>query len=141
MIYQDKSWAPGSIYFVAPTGGGIIKIGFSTDIKLRFAGLLGGSPIPLELLACAPGCTVDEAAVQNRFIEHRSHFEWFHPHPDLLTLIEQIKRTGILPEYLRGTITTPILVRWLPEKLTDRVARAEALSSQKARWSPKRQAA
>ena len=38
----------GYVYFVAPTGGGPVKIGWTRDVERRLASLRTGSPVALE---------------------------------------------------------------------------------------------
>lgn len=85
------------VYFVAPVGGGLIKIGSAVRVEERLRGLQAMSAVPVELLASAQGNYFSEYAVQAEFLPHRSHFEWFHPAPALVSLIVQIKKTGELP--------------------------------------------
>ena len=80
------------IYFVQGTRSGLIKIGYSLAIKGRLQTLQIGSPERLELLAVLDGTTEDERDLHQRFAAHRSHGEWFHPRPELLSLIRTAQR-------------------------------------------------
>lgn len=92
----------GTIYFIAPVGGGPIKIGITQNLALRFRGLMGGSPVPLEILATAPGTMWDEWEIHARYAADRLRFEWFEPTAQLLAVISAIKDSGRLPEGLKG---------------------------------------
>lgn len=102
---------PGYVYFVAPVGGGPIKIGFSGNPTNRMAGLISWSPVPLELLAFAPGFACDEKATQNLFLAQHQRNEWFQPSAALLALIDRVKSDGKLPEECRGVRETKHLIR------------------------------
>lgn len=102
---------PGYVYFVAPVGGGPIKIGFSGKPVVRLSGLISWSPVPLEMLAYAPGFACDEKATQNLFLCQHLRNEWFKPSAALLGLIERVKADGKLPQECRGVRETKHLIR------------------------------
>jgi len=93
--------APGSsVYFIAPVGGGLVKIGYSTNPSRRIGALLDASPVLLEILCSVPGCREQENALHTLFIKHWSHGEWFHPAPELLAFVAATKLAGGLPKDL-----------------------------------------
>lgn len=100
----------GFIYFVGGKDSGPIKIGWSHDPQKRLATLGGWCPFDIEILASAPGNIPDENAVQNYFIDWHLKGEWFKRSASLLRLITEIKRTGALPEYIRGAPKMKTLV-------------------------------
>lgn len=102
---------PPFIYFFAPVGGGPIKIGCSESALTRLKILAGWSPLPLTLLATAPGRIRDEGHIHSLFQKHWSHREWFNPAPEIFALIEEIKTTGELPQYARWKAKVPV---WKP---------------------------
>lgn len=96
------------VYFIAPVGGGHIKIGCSHDPVGRMRQIENLSP-PLELLACAIGTFHDERKIHAAFLQHWSGLsEWFRPAPEILALIEELQRTGTLPAAMRGGPDTKI---------------------------------
>jgi hypothetical protein len=91
------------IYFVKPIGlAGPIKIGHAKYWDVRGPNLQTWSPLPLECIALIDGDVALERRFHALFQECRSHGEWFHPVPRLLTVIEQIAHGdfdfGSLPE-------------------------------------------
>jgi hypothetical protein len=94
----------GFVYFIQPTGGGLIKVGYSTNPKSRFRGVQAECPVPLELLGFVPGDRLLEAALHARFSEHRSHNEWFRPAESVRDLLERLRATRMAS---RATIRGP----------------------------------
>jgi len=124
------------IYFIAPIGGGPIKIGCSESPPRRLENLMAWSPYPLEILASAPGNLSDERAVHFAFLKHWAQREWFRAVPEIYALINEIRATGILPEAFKGNINTrglphksPGGASWSPE------TRAKISALHKARWA------
>lgn len=69
---------------------GPIKIGFSDQPERRLNELMMWSPFPLELVAMVPGDRTLEGMLHRAFSDAKSHWEWFHPVPDLLEAIERM---------------------------------------------------
>lgn len=83
------------VYFVQAAALGLIKVGLSNDVTARLRSLGTDSPDQLLLLgviASSEAAGVEER-LHFRFRAHRSHGEWFHPHPDVLSVIEQFSTT------------------------------------------------
>lgn len=80
-----------NVYFVQSKNNGLIKIGFTSNLKGRLSDLSSMSPVPLELLAFTYGDFNLERELHSTFSDHRSHGEWFHPSDELIKLIESIK--------------------------------------------------
>lgn len=72
---DDDPAAPSVVYFVYCAGR--IKIGYTTDIRNRMAGLASSSPAPITLLLTIPGNEQDEARYHRMFASDRVHLEWF----------------------------------------------------------------
>lgn len=80
-----------NIYFVKPVGiEGPIKIGCTRHLGERLDQLLKWSPVPLEILATAPGNFTLEKRIHAIFKDDFRHKEWFTPSPRLLEAIEQV---------------------------------------------------
>ncbi len=80
-----------SVYFLRPVGmEGPIKIGFSDQPKRRLKELTMWSPVPLELVAMVPGNRALESMLHRAFADAKSHWEWFHPIPEIVTAIERL---------------------------------------------------
>lgn len=122
------------IYFIAPIGGGPIKIGCSACPPNRLDQLMAWSPYPLEILATAPGTMNDERAIHSAFLKHWAQREWFRSAPEIYALINEVRATGEIPAAFKGTKETKGLRRssrtggWTPEQ------RAKASVVHKQRW-------
>ncbi len=76
-------------YFIGHVGHGI-KIGISNSPIERLSILRTGSPVPLRILACAPGGREQERQYHAIFAAHRLHGEWFSPEPEILAEIDRL---------------------------------------------------
>ena len=83
-----------SVYFLQAKDNGLIKIGFTSNLKSRLSDLSSMSPVPLELLAFTDGDCNLERELHSTFSNHLSHGEWFHPSDELIKFIESIKGTN-----------------------------------------------
>lgn len=81
-----------TVYFIQSETG-LIKIGASHDPGQRIKALQAMSPAKLTILATVSGHIGDERAYHKQFAAHRSHGEWFHPHPDILAEITRLARS------------------------------------------------
>lgn len=93
----------GHIYF-GRMSNGAIKIGFSTDIDKRLAGLWHAVPGGISLIATMLGTPEAETWAHRKFAHLRISGEWFRPENDLLEFIEEVKRIGneVLPDHMRA---------------------------------------
>lgn len=94
----------------------MIKIGFTgKPVQHRFAALISGSPVPLELVAWGHGGRPFERAFHERFAAHWSHGEWFHYSAEVGAAVRLIGMGGhcathINPdEYPRGIFIAHVL--------------------------------
>jgi len=90
--YDSREKTQNKIYFIQAEAGGLIKIGITHNLKVRFNNLKNSCPIPLKILATIDGSADKEIELHERFATHRKHGEWFEPCPEILQLIEQIKQ-------------------------------------------------
>lgn len=74
------------VYFVQEREDGPIKIGVSTAYGLaaRVSGIQNGNSRALILRRVVRGDYGTEAALHERFAQHRIRGEWFAPHPDVV---------------------------------------------------------
>lgn len=80
-----------SVYFIQADNG-LIKIGVAGSPKDRLRTLRTMSPVALRLVLELPGRGAPgESELHARFAEHRSHGEWFHPAPELISFIQEQK--------------------------------------------------
>jgi hypothetical protein len=76
------------IYFAQSPQGGTIKIGTSEDVPTRIKALEAHYGQPLAVLATMPGGREEEAAIHERFVEHRlGRTEQFRPVAEILAFI------------------------------------------------------
>ena len=101
-----------TVYFVAPIGGGLVKIGCSETPASRLGSLLLWSPVPLEIVATMPGDRATEAYFHFKFWTHRSHSEWFRPAEPVLAAAERVRATGRYPNAPVDDARLP----WSPQK-------------------------
>jgi len=77
------------VYFLRAAG--LVKIGRTSNVRVRLRKLQKTSPVELQLLLVLRRGSDDaktlEAELHRRFAEHRRHGEWFEPHPNLLNFI------------------------------------------------------
>lgn len=70
----------------------LIKIGTSYELKRRAATLNA------TVVAKTPGSYSEEARLHNRFASLRRHGEWFEPGPELMALINELRKAeGVGP--------------------------------------------
>jgi hypothetical protein len=79
------------VYFVQTAGGGLIKIGFTTNLEARVRDLQTSSPVALCVLATLSGGESLEAELHERFASYRKHGEWFEPAPELLSFVSSLR--------------------------------------------------
>lgn len=90
---RQKVRASTTVYFIEAETG-LIKIGASHNPDQRIKELRAMSPVKLTILATVSGRIGDERAYHKQFAAHRSHGEWFHPHPDILAEITRLARSA-----------------------------------------------
>lgn len=78
----------GSVYFIQARTLGLIKIGYSSDVKKRIETLQTGCPDEIDLLRTIPGSVELERAIHGRFAASRVRGEWFTPSAELMQFIE-----------------------------------------------------
>jgi hypothetical protein len=88
IVKRDKS---RRVYFIQPTGGGLIKIGMSSNPRERLNLLQTGCPVELRILGTLPGGQPLELELHQRFAAHRVRGEWFEPVPELLAVVAEAK--------------------------------------------------
>lgn len=88
--HADQDTSVGVCYFIGGAEGAI-KIGFSVDVASRLRTLRASSPIPLGVLATAPGGATRETAYHYQFAEHRLHGEWFARCPEIEAEIARLE--------------------------------------------------
>jgi Meiotically up-regulated gene 113 len=74
---KRKDRPQDTLYVVGPQDGGMVKIGFSSNIARRLRSLQCGSPVPLAVLWQTPGGYELERWLHLRFTQRRAYGEWF----------------------------------------------------------------
>lgn len=83
---------PGATWVYFMRRENLIKIGTTGDLKRRAAALNAA------VIAKTPGSYSEEARLHKRFAKLRHHGEWFEPSPELLELINELRRAeGMAP--------------------------------------------
>lgn len=82
----------GAIYFVEDQRG-LIKIGFTTNLKTRLGHIRG--LVPVSLLGSVAAERWHERAIHRKLAEHRAHGEWFAGAPDVRELIRAALQSGV----------------------------------------------
>lgn len=95
-----------AVYFITPVGADTpVRIGSTERPEKRVIELMNFSPVPLEIVASAPGSYIAEKLLHFRFSEHRLHGEWFRGVPEIWAFIARV-RAGLpedeLPPALSG---------------------------------------
>jgi hypothetical protein len=99
-----------AVYFIQHDPDGLIKIGSTSNFKVRFAIIRCHSPVPLVARAVIECDYWLEWDLQARFHQHLSHGEWFHPADEILGVIADHNAGGT--RYLEFRHTEAIL-GWL----------------------------
>jgi Meiotically up-regulated gene 113 len=87
------------IYFMQPTDGGPVKIGYSIDVDRRQSELEETYGRPLVVLATMEGGRVEEGKIHRRFRRHRiGQSEQFRPDAELMEFIGRPPLVGINPD-------------------------------------------
>jgi DNA-binding XRE family transcriptional regulator len=71
--------------------GGRIKIGYSTNPKLRLAKIASDSPFPCNFIGQWPGTLEDEGAIHARFEAVRCYREWFAATDELRSFLSAVR--------------------------------------------------
>ncbi|MCC6824020.1 MAG: GIY-YIG nuclease family protein [Verrucomicrobia subdivision 3 bacterium] len=78
----------GFVYFIR--GGDLVKIGWSTNPRLRLSQLQTASAERLRIIGVTPGTRGDERALHGTFASLRVRGEWFRACPGLLAAVPWI---------------------------------------------------
>lgn len=96
---------PNTVYIVRPVGKvGPVKIGCTSEVVRRVRVLQVWSPLPLELIATAPGTLYDEKHIHRAFATHRLHGEWFTVAGEVPAFIEHMQAHRRLPKWAQCDI-------------------------------------
>ena len=92
---RDKNEA-GHVYFAETECGTYIKIGFSTQVRIRITtlGTLRPGNFQLRLIGTMPGSEATERWLHGKFVAYRDNGEWFRSTSELRNFIAVL---GLLP--------------------------------------------
>jgi len=79
------------VYFIQESGSMAIKIGTAKDVDGRVRDMSVSTPHLLTVLAVIDGDRDVERVLHRRFAHARIRGEWFHPVPELLAYISEVK--------------------------------------------------
>lgn len=131
------------VYFLQPTDGGPIKIGYTDNLDQRRLQLQFHYGTPLALLATMDGGKEVERAIHERFAAHRiGRTEQFRPVPELLAFIDRPLLASPNPNAVEAITPhskfSPTLIGLEPEQRAKagRIKQAQGLTSLAAaiRW-------
>lgn len=103
------------VYFIQPSAGGLIKVGWTEDINKRFRQIQFGSSIPLQVLGVVHGGVDLEAGYHKRFINQRHHGEWFLPEGEVRHVLLRLGIKFIEPTFTYTRDWDPGMVKRLQE--------------------------
>jgi hypothetical protein len=84
----------GDVYFLEGGRGGLVKIGFSTNLDRRFRLLRTANP-KIRLIGTVPGTIHDEQWWHRELAAHRVAGEWFKLPPNAMSkIMSAILETG-----------------------------------------------
>lgn len=85
-----------AVYFVRIGDDGPVKIGFTREGPAkRIAQLQQSCPWKLRMMGFVAGSKHHERALQERLQKHRMEGEWFAPHREVITLINNVLLHGL----------------------------------------------
>lgn len=84
------------VYF-AKAASGPVKIGTSSNPKVRLRGIRSGLPEEIELLATLPGSFECERYLHGVYADERIRGEWFNPSTRLCAMIDRLRVQGPFP--------------------------------------------
>lgn len=79
----------GYVYFMRNETTGLIKIGYSQNIKVRRKALSRETKANIVYLGCVLGTRDTERTMHNRFQAHRVGGEWFHCDDEIIGYIQE----------------------------------------------------
>jgi hypothetical protein len=111
---------PPWVYFLRRADGvGPVKIGCSQRPEDRLSNFMQWSPYPLQIVARLLGDESLERRFHAQFSGQHSHREWFHPSPELIRVIDELRAgnfdTAALPPAKALSSYRP-RAPWTPEQ-------------------------
>lgn len=89
------------VVYAALTPKGLIKFGFTTNLAERRESLVRRDGV-VEILGFRLGSLEDEQALHKSLAPHLHHGrEWYHPHPDVIGVVNEMREPLGLGEFVR----------------------------------------
>lgn len=107
---QDRK---GWIYFLQARSGGPVKIGFSSNPRLRLNRCQVGSPVELRIVGQYRGSQSDEVAAHQELFRYREHGEWFRL--DIMVVDFIRRKLGRVPLKLTRHGEADQVPKWIPK--------------------------
>jgi hypothetical protein len=79
------------VVYIAQAANGLVKIGFTSDLKRRLTELHSDAASPVEYLFTAPGDKRLEMLLHSQFADVRERGEWFRCEGNLASIIEALR--------------------------------------------------
>lgn len=107
--YADQCHELRYAYFIGLNPDGLVKIGFTADLRTRIKHLRQMHHKSLEILALRKGGLQREQAYHVQFAHYRVVDEWFEPAPSIVKEIVRLRRLSLeIPSMDRRFITNDI---------------------------------
>lgn len=94
---KRERYLSGRVYFIVAPHIGLVKIGFSVDLKTRLATISACSPVPVELAASLLGGYELENDLHWRFANSRVRGEWFDYSCEIQEFVQRVNCGTTLP--------------------------------------------
>lgn len=92
---ENSTRAEQYVYVIQMGHDGPLKIGVAISPQWRLRELQVGNPAELRIVTTFSGGFDLEQALHRKCAAHRMKGEWFHPHPDVLAIIDaEVRRPG-----------------------------------------------
>ena len=83
--------------YLAAWGDTFVKIGYSSNIRLRLKTIQSACPIPVTLLGWVSGGQKMETQLHRRFVDSRHAGEWYHLTDEIRAFVESECEPGPAP--------------------------------------------
>jgi hypothetical protein len=80
----------GFVYFVQSGDDGLIKIGYTSDIRKRISSIKTCTPTPIKLLGYIEGDYLTERELHKKFKKYNSRGEWFTCTKEIIDYINEV---------------------------------------------------
>ncbi len=128
-IADHRRTTPGYVYFIRAGKTQFVKIGWTSDLRMRLSVLQTGNQAKLKVLRVLPGSRNTEVSIQVLFGRWRRRGEWFWLDAEIAKFIDDSAKDCVLSEALRRREPACLT----EDEIVDILARAEAREMEAAR--------